>query len=334
MNVEDARQMIEKVVGIDVAKASFDVAVPLAPRGKYRTKGKLANHAAGFAALGAWLDRYAPGAAVCMEATGVYHEALAGFLVARGVTVYVANPAQVAAFAKSELSRIKTDHTDAKLIARFAMAHLEVGTTLRPWVPPTPAQRELRAMVHRLDDLEGMRQMEHNRLDVCDSSVRGSIVDVIALLDAQIKALKKAIHHHIDSDKGLKHDAGLLDSIPGVGELTAAFLLGCAGDLRRFGDPRKLEAFAGMNPAVRQSGRWAGHPRLSKLGPALLRAKLYMPAVTASRYNTYVHALYCRLLARGKPHLVALAAAMRKLLDIAWGVIHSGKPFNPLIGLA
>ncbi len=326
--------MIEKVVGIDVAKGSFDVAVPLETKGKYRTKGKLANSAAGFAVLGKWLDEHAPGAAVCMEATGVYHEALATFLVGRGVTVYVVNPARVAAFAKSELSRTKTDHTDAKLIARFAMAQLDVGTTLRPWTPPTPAQRQLRALVHRLNDLEGMRQMEHNRLDVSDLAVRDSITHVIATFDAQIKALRKEIHDHIDSDKGLKHDAKRLASIPGIAELTAAFLLGCAGDLRRFNDPRKLDAFAGMNPAIRQSGRWTGQARLSKLGPALLRAKIYMPAVTATRHNAAVHALYKRLVARGKPHLVALAAAMRKLLHIAWGVIHSGKPFDPKIALA
>ena len=132
----------------------------------------------------------------------------------------------------------------------------------------------------------------------------------------------------------LKHDAKLLATIPGVGDLTAAFLLGCAGDLRRFSNPRKLDAYAGMNPAIRQSGRWVGHSRLSKLGPALLRAKLYMPALTATRYNTAVHALYERLIARGKPRMVALAAAMRKLLHIAWGVIHSGKAFDSKIALA
>lgn len=326
--------MIERVVGVDVAKGSFDVAVPLEAKGKYRTKGKLANAAAGFAVLGSWLEQYAPGAAVCMEATGIYHEALATFLVERGVTVYVANPAQVAAFAKSELSRTKTDRTDAKLISRFAMAHREVGTTLRPWTPPTPAQRKLRALVHRLEDLEGIRQMERNRLEVSDPAVRDSIAHLIATCDAQIKALRQDIHDHIDSDPGLRHDTRLLASIPGIGELTAAFLLGCAGDLRRFDHPRKLDAYAGMNPAIRQSGQWAGQSRLSKLGPALLRAKLYMPALTATRHNIAVHALYDRLVARGKPHLVALAAAMRKLLHLAWGVIHSGKTFDPSIALA
>lgn len=324
--------MTESMVGIDVAKATFDVAAPLEPKGKYRTKAKLPNTPAGFTLLSDWLDRHVPGAAVCMEATGVYHEAT--FLVERGVTVYVANPAQVAAYAKSELSRTKTDHADAKLIARFAMAQLQVGTTLRPWVPPTPAQRKLRALIHRLNDLEGMRQMERNRLDVSDQAVRGSIADVMETLDAQIAELKKEIDNHIDSDPDLRRDAGLLTSIPGIGELTAAFMLGCAGDLRRFDDPRKLDAFAGMNPAIRESGKWVGQSRLSKLGHALLRAKLYMPAMTAIRHNVAVRALFDRLVARGKPRKLALGAAMRKLLHLAWGVIRSGKNFDPSIALA
>lgn len=325
--------MTEPMVGIDIAKATFDVAVPLDTAGKYRTKGKLPNTPAGFAELAQWLSRHAPQAAVCMEATGIYHEALATFLVQHGVTVHVVNPAQIAAYAKSELSRTKTDRSDAKLIARFAMAQ-QVHASLRPWTPPTLAQRRLRALVHRLNDLEGMRQMEANRLAVGDDSVRASILRVIDTLDAQIRDLKREIHDHIDQDPDLRRDTGLLASIPGIGELTAAFIQGCAGDLRRFEDPRKLDAFAGMNPAIRESGKWAGQSRLSKLGHALLRAKLYMPAMTAIRHNAPVRALFTRLVGRGKPPKLALGAAMRKLLHLAWGVLRSGTPFDPDRALA
>lgn len=325
--------MTDRVVGIDVAKSTFDVATELDPKGKYRTKAKLANTPAGFVQLTDWMAQHAPGAVVCMEATGVYHEALATFLVERGVTVHVVNPAQVTAYAKSELSRTKTDRMDAKLITRFALAQLR-GKGLRPWVPLTPAQRKLRALVRRLDDLEGMRQMECNRREVSDDAVLPSITEVVDTLDAQIAAVKKEIHDHIDSDPDLKRDNTLLTSIPGIGELTSAFLLGCVGDLRRFDTPGKLDAFVGLNPTIRQSGKWMGQSRLSKLGHALLRAKLYMPALTASRYNVAVRALVERLLARGKPAKLAIGAAMRKLLHIAWGVIHSGKKFCALTALA
>lgn len=325
--------MTPSMVGVDIAKATFDVATPLEAKGKYRTKGKVPNTPAGFALLADWLAQHAPEAGVCMEATGIYHEALAIFLVEHGVIIYVINPAQVAAYAKSELSRTKTDRTDAKLLARFALAQ-QHAANLRPWVPPTPAQRRLRALIHRLNDLEGMRQMERNRLDVSDPSVNPSISQLIEALDAQIADLKKAIHNHIDSDPDLRRDSDLLASIPGIGELTAAFVLGCVGDLRRFDDPRKLDAFAGMNPAVRESGKWKGQSRLSKIGHALLRAKLYMPAMTAIRHNVAVRALFERLVARGKPRKLALGAAMRKLLHIAWGVIHSATPFDPKVALA
>lgn len=325
--------MSSSMVGIDIAKATFDIATPLSAKGKYRTKSKLPNGPTGFAQVLDWLARHAPQAGVCMEATSVYYEALACFLVNHGVTVYVVNPAQVAAYAKSELSRIKTDRTDAKLVARFAIAQ-QHADTLRAWVPPSPAQRQWRAQIHRLDDLEGMRQMESNRRDVADVSVSASIDALIQTLQVEIAQLKKAIRDHIDSDPDLRRDSDLLTSIPGIGELTAAFMLGCAGDLRRFDDPRKLDAFAGMNPAVRESGKWKGQSRLSKIGHALLRAKLYMPAMTAARYNPPVRALVERLVARGKPRMLALGAAMRKLLHIAWGVIHSGTRFDPKIALA
>jgi transposase len=319
--------MTQPIVGIDVAKATFDVALPLERPGKYRTKAKLPNTPAGFAEVLKWLRQHAAEAAVCLEATGIYHEALATTLVEHGVTVYVVNPAQVAAYAKSELARTKTDRYDAKLIARFAMAQ-QVHQKLRPWVPPTPGQRQLRALVHRLNDLQTMRQMEANRLAVGDASVRPSIQRLIATLDTQVEALKQAIRDHIDQDPDLRRDHTLLSSIPGIGELTAAFIQGFAGRLQRFDDPRQLDAFAGLNPAIRQSGRWAGQSRLSKLGHALLRAKLYMPALVAIRHNVAVRALFDRLLDRGKPPKLALGAAMRKLLHIAWGVVRSGSPFN------
>jgi|GEM_PF-1930352 len=145
------------IIGIDVAKATFDLALPLA-QGKYRTQAQLANDPAGRAQLLAWRGKHALGAAVGMEATGIHHEAPASALVQAGVAVYVVNPAQIEAYGASELLRTKTDRTDAKLIARFFQARLPQG--LPAYVPPTPSQARLRALVGRLEDLKQMRQME------------------------------------------------------------------------------------------------------------------------------------------------------------------------------
>ena len=320
-------------VGIDVAKASFDVALALGGN-KYRTRAKIPNTAAGFAQLGAWLSKHAPTAAVGMEATGTYHEALAEWLVTQGVTVYVINPAQVHAFAQSELARTKTDRADAKLIARFLLAQDAKQKPLPAWQPLSPAQKRLRALVRRRDDLKTMQTMETNRLEVADSAVRESIAQVLTTLQDQIKETERAITQHIDDDPDLRGRRDLLTSIPGIAETTSAWLLASLGDLRQYTDVRQIVAHAGLDPAARESGTLKGVRRISRVGDATLRAKLYMPAVCAQQHNPVLRAFAERLAERGKPAKVILCALMRKLLHLAWGVLRSGKPFDPAFALA
>ncbi|KZC42849.1 hypothetical protein RHOFW510R12_36815 [Rhodanobacter sp. FW510-R12] len=314
---------------MDVAKATFDVAVGLAKPGKFQTRAKVANREEGFQELMTWLDKHAPEAAVCMEATGIYHEALAIFLVQQGKTVYVANPAQVKYFGKSQLTRTKTDRTDAKLIAQFATSQQAGTHPMAPWMPPTAAQRTLRALVERLDDLKGMERMEANRLDVANDAVRDSVEASLKELRKQIKALEQRINNHIDKDPQLRYDAALMTSIPGIAKTTSASLLAALGDLRRFDAPGKLVAFAGLNPARRESGTLKGQVRISKTGAPGLRAKLYFPAICAKNHNPVVRAFCERLLARGKLPIVTVCAAMRKLLHLVWGVIHTNSLFDP-----
>lgn len=318
------------LVGIDVAKATLDLACPIAPD-KYRTRSKLPNTPAGFAQLRTWLATYAcPDAWVVMEATNVYHEAVATFLHAHGYRVCVANPKQVAAYADSELSRTKTDKTDAKLIVRFGLSH---QPRLRAWRPPSPTERTLVALTRRLDDLKALRQMERHRLETADPAVQGSLQAVLAMLDEQIQATEAALSKYIDDDPDLRQRRDLLVSIKGISDLTAARLMAELGDIHRFDDVRAVVAFVGLNPALRQSGTWRGHVRISKIGSTILRAALYMPAVVAMQYNPPIRALAQRLHACGKPGKVIVVAAMRKLLHIAYGVLKSGRPFDPKAGL-
>lgn len=321
---------LASLVGMDVAKATLDLACQIAPD-KYRTRSKLPNSSAGFAMLLSWLNTHAcPDAWVVMEATNVYHEAVATFLHAHGYRVCVANPKQVKAYADSELSRTKTDKTDAKLIVRFGLSH---EPRLRTWQPPTPAERSLIALTRRLEDLKSLRQMERNRLDTADPAVHGSLHAVLALLDEQIKATEAALSQYIDDDPDLRKRRDLLVSINGISDLTASRLMAELGDIHRFGDVRAVVAFVGLNPALRQSGAWRGHVRISKIGSTVLRAALYMPAVVAMQHNPAIRAMAERLRARGKPGKVIVVAAMRKLLHIAYGVLKSGRVFDPKAGL-
>lgn len=325
--------MNEQAVGIDVAKASFDLATRK-PDGKYKGLSKVPNDERGIARARRWVAEHAPGAAICMEATGIYHEALAEALVADGFTVYVVNPAQISAYGQSELSRTKTDRTDAQLILRFLLAQRAANKPPVAWQPLPASQKVLREMVRRLDDLKQMQQMENNRLEVSAASVQPSIQRVLATLKAQIEEIERRIGDHIDADPDLRGRRDLLTSIPGIAETTSAWLLASLGDLSQFSDVRQLVAHAGLNPAVRESGKFKGHTRLSKIGDATLRAKLYMPAITAKQHNPILRAFAHRLAERGKSGKVIVCAVMRKLLHLAWGVLRSGQPFDPNFGLA
>jgi len=312
-------------VGVDIAKAKFDAAVLI--DGQYKTK-VFPNTPEGFAQCRAWLAPCAD-PHVCLEATGRYGEALATTLADAGLRVSVVNPVQIHAFGKAELSRTKTDKGDAKLIARFCALHQPP-----PWQPAPPAIRELQALVRRLDDLQAMQQMERNRQDGADPEVADSIAKVLALLDAQIADLRARIRRHIDQNPDLRQRRDLLDSIPGIGEATIPVLLALLGDVARFDSARAVAAFAGLSPAERQSGRWKGHTRLSKTGEPLLRKALYMPALVAWRHNPLIRTFCERLKAQGKNGKLVAAAAMRKLLVLAYGVLKSGRPFDPNYTLA
>ena len=214
-------------IGVDIAKAKFDVAAWL--NGKYKAK-VFSNTPAGFDAFLTWLQPFTP-VHVCLEATGRYGEALATFLVEHEILVSVVNPAQIQAFGKAELNRTKTDKSDAKLIARFCHLHHPPA-----WQPLPPAVRQLQALVRRLDDLMALRQMERNRQDGADATVQASLTRVVALLDAEIEQTRRAIHDHFDQHPGLRAQRDLLDSIPGLGATTSAVLLACLVVCQRYFD--------------------------------------------------------------------------------------------------
>lgn len=312
------------VLGIDVAKSKLDVALRL-PDGKLRSK-VVANTPQGFEALSAWLDKHdVVELQVCMEATGIYWEAVAEYLADAGHTVSVVNPVQVKAFAGAALVRTKTDRVDARLIAEFCVAqHPE------PWQAPPPALRELRALVRRCDALVAMRTQEHHRLLVARTAVRHGIEAHLAYLEQAIAEIEAAIRQKIDDDPGLKEQRALLDSIPGLGDKTIPVLLSFYGGPLRFDKAKQAAAFAGLDPRQRESGSSVhGKPRLSKVGHAWLRKALYMPAMVAITKTTWGRAFKNRLAAAGKPPMVILGAMMRKLVHVAFGVLKSGIPFNP-----
>ncbi len=315
------------ILGIDVAKLKLDCALQL-PNHKFKNK-RFANTPQGFAELSAWLALHGVDALhVCMEATGVYWEAVAEYLADTGVTVSVVNPAQIKSFAGAMLLRTKTDKVDARLIAEFCTSQRPA-----PWQAPPSSIRELRALVARREALMTMRIQEHNRLLVAQTSVLKGIQAHIEHLNQAIAEIETRIRQRIHDDPDLKGQRDLLNSIPGLGDVTIPVVLAYyGGGALRFQSAKQAVAFAGLDPRQRESGSSVrGKPRLSKVGHSALRKALYMPAMVATTRTDWGKRFKARLAAAGKPPMLILGAMMRKLLQVAFGVLKSAKPFDPAL---
>ena len=316
---------MQVILGIDVSKAKFDVALLSEDRMRHRV---FDNDDSGFDALAGWLTKVEAGSLhACMEATGGYGDDLALFLHAQGLRVSIVNPARIKAFGQSEGVRTKTDKVDAGVIARFCRAHQP-----EPWTPPTPRMRELRALVRRCAALKEMRIKELQRRAHGSASalVRVSIEQSICRLDDEIAAISNAIAGLIADDDHLSRCQRLLLSIPGIGQQSAAILLAEVPDFRAFGHNKQITAFAGLSPQEHTSGSSVhGKTRISKTGNPRLRAALYMCALSARRTNPTLKAFGDRLKDAGKPPKVVLIAVARKLLVIAYGVMKTQRIFQP-----
>jgi transposase len=316
------------IVGIDIAKDKFDVCL-LEEAGKTQ-QGTFANNKQGINQLQHWLKKQGvKEAQVCLEATGIYGDLVAETLYSRNYQVSVVNPARIKAYAESQMRRNKTDALDAALIADFCR-------TQQPdaWTPPPPELKELRALIRHLDDLKQEKLRASNRLEVQDGSqaVTQHLEAQIRLLEGQIQHTLKLIHDHIDRYPELKRQRDLLDSIPGIGDLTASYLIAELGDIRRFQDVGEVVAFVGLNPCLHQSGKRKATHGISRMGRAALRAALYMPAVVAKRCNPRLATWANQLAQRGLTGKQVIVALMRKLIHLAYGILKSGRAFDPHFG--
>lgn len=315
-------------VGIDVSQNTLDACLLPAPNAKHRS-ASFANDDDGHAALLAWADEHAGTAVLgfCLESTGSYGEALATTLAESGRHVAVVNPARIKYAGLMRGQGNKTDHADAKLIAEYASRERPAA-----WQPPRPEVRELQALTRRRDDLRRLAASEKTRLAApsLTPSARRSITRTVAFLEKEADRLQTQADDLIAASERLRDDRTLLETIPGIGTVAAQAILSELPDPGRFATAEQAAAFAGLAPREYRSGTSVKkRTRLSKAGNARLRKALYLPAMTAVRFNPLVGAFYARLVEAGKPKMAALGACMRKLLMIAYGVLKSRTPFDP-----
>ena len=309
---------MEITVGIDVSKAMLDVHVH--PAGESFALG---NDEAGVAALVARLGQLGGLAGIGIEASGRYERLAVAGLAEAGLPVVVLNPAQVRHYAQAIGLRAKTDAIDARLIALFVEA-----VRPEPRALADAATRELAALMARRRQLVGMLVAERlRRQQATPGPIRSSIARIVTSLEDALKELDGDIDRTVRGTPVWRDREDLLASVPGIGKTIARTLLAELPELGTL-SPKQAAALAGLAPYTRQSGKWRGRSFISG-GRCQVRAALFMGALVASRHNPTLKAFRDRLVAAGKPKLVALIATARKLIVILNAIIRDNKPWKP-----
>ena len=314
--------MSKSFIGIDVSKNNLDVHIlPEALSFSYRYETKAIK------ALIKKLKSYTP-ELVVLEATGGYEISIGIALSDANLNVAIVNPRQVRNYARALGQLAKTDKIDAYVIARFAQ---DVKPEARAQM--TFKELELKSLVVRRQQLMEMRCAEMNRLSRTSvTQVKNGIQKVIRVLDAQIEAIDHELKHEIKNNPTWSKKLELITSFKGVGDHTAHTLLFGLPELGNL-NRQQIAALVGIAPFNRDSGMFRGKRTISG-GRANIRKALHMPALSAAtRWNQALKEFYCRLIAKGKKHKVALTACMRKMLITLNAMLKNNQTYNPKLGI-
>lgn len=303
--------------GVDIAKHGFDLAFE--PKEKIQ---HFDNDAKGIQRC-CELLKQRQAELIVMEPTGGYERALVKQLQAAGLSVSVVNARRIREFARASGQLAKTDKLDAQVIARFA------AVLQPPAQEPLDRQtRRMKALVARRHQLVQMHTAESNRMEHADDkAVKQSIQAILKALKKQMDKAEQQIAELISSTPKLQKKAECLESVPAIGEITAALLVTELPELGRL-NRRQIAALVGVAPINRDSGTYRGK-RMTGGGRRDLRARLFMPILCATCHNPVIRDFYQRLLKKGKVKMTAVIAAMRKLLTILNTMIARNESWNP-----
>lgn len=309
------QKAVESFVGIDVSKAWLDVAVH-----EQAEVWRTANEEAGIGKLVERLKACRP-ERIVVEPTGGFETLLVAELAQAGLPIVVVNAKRVRDFARATGQLAKTDKLDAKVLAHFAAA---IQPPLR--VMQTEQEEQLTARMTRRRQILDMLTVEKNRLVTIRGAMRTDIEAHLLWLSQRLKDLDQEITAFVHSSPIWKEKDTLLQSVPGVGPVTSATLLGMLPELGQL-NRQQIAALVGVAPVNKDSGRKQGKRRVYG-GRADVRSVLYMAALAATKFNPKIKAFYQSLLQRGKQKKVALTACMRKLLVILNAMLRTGQSWR------
>ena len=309
------KKAAELFVGIDVSKAWLDIAVH-----EQAESYRAGNNDAGIASLLKRMKKLKP-TLIVLEPTGGFEMLVVAELSHAGLPVVAINAKRVRDFARATGQLAKTDKLDAKVLAHFAAAVRPVLRNLR-----SQEEEQLTALLTRRKQVLDMSTMEKNRLVTVRAKMRSAIEAHIQWLSKSLKELDKEIEDFVKSSAVWKEKDVLLQSVPGVGPVTSATMLGMLPELGKL-NRQEIAALVGVAPVNKDSGKKQGKRRVYG-GRADVRSVLYMAALAAKKFNPVIRKFYERLIKQGKEKKVALTACMRKLLVILNAMMHTNQPWR------
>lgn len=330
------KRLLKQVAGIDVAQK--ELVVSLGNMNEETTKVIYAykvfpNNGKGFTALLSWVEKQTDAVSplkYVMEATGVYHEALAYFLAGRGCQVSIVMPNKITNFFRTLEVKTVTDKSMSAAIALFGLS-----MKLEDWTPPQAAFRELRQLTRERDQLIAERTMLKNQLHAEQTEAYPSkniisrMQERIKMINTQLKKGLDEITAVIKSDEQINRSVKLITSIPGIGLLTAAVIIAETNGFELIRSKKQLTSYAGLDVKEKQSGTSVkGKPRISKRGNRYLRKAMYMPALAAIRHSERYKAIFVRIVTRNGIKMKAAVAVQRKLLEMAYTLCKNKTPFE------
>ena len=306
------------IIGVDIAKDSLSLY--RADLDEYQTLGNDAR------AIRTWLKELPAASALAVEATSTYHVQLVDLAYQRGHRVYLIDGYRLSNYRKGIGGRVKTDASDARLLARYLSHERE---HLRPWQPTCKAYRKLQSLLRR-------RSVLVRNCSALRQSFRGAGLDVsIKAALSALKRLEQRLNKEINQaikEAGLAEQAKRCRAIEGVGPLTAA-ALNMAFLRGTFRSSDAFIAFLGLDVRVRESGRYSGRRKLTKQGDPEVRRILHNAAMAASRTNAW-RKTYQGYLGRGLKKIEALTILARKLARIAFALMKTQEPYKPSVAHA
>jgi len=322
------KKVVKQIAGIDVAQKELVVCL-----GRMYDDWSLhlyahksfCNTQKGFAALLEWIKKMTEetaGVRFVMEATGIYHESLAYYLDEQGFELSIVLPNKISNYFRTLDVKTITDKTASEAIAQFGLER-----KLDCWHRPEGICKKLRQLTRERDQIVQERTAAKNQLHAEQAEAephKKSIVRIrqrIALLDKQDKEIQKELAVLIREDKEVQALVLIICSLPGVGLLTAAIVLGETNGFELIRNRRQLSSYAGFDVKEKQSGTSVkGKPRISKRGNKYLRKAMHLPALAAIRHDERFKAIFSRLVSKHGIKMKAAVAVQRKLLEMIFTV--------------